>query len=683
MFKTYTLTALLLITALSLVMTVPGNADGAKKTYKALDPADMDTSIKAGDDFYHFSNGNWLKNNPVPDAYSRWGSFEILAERNQDDLLDILKSASKDKNAPEGSNTRKIGDFYAAAMDEIKIEEDGIKPLALEFNKIADIKNKKEFQDVVAHLHTIAVDPLFGFFGYIDPGNSKMVIPWFFQGGLGLPDRDFYTDQTTRSQTIRDGYLKHMTNIFVLLKETPAQAAKSAATVLAFETKLAEASMTRLERRDPKATYNPTSIQDLDKMTPEFDFAGFLKTKGVSYSGNVNVGMPKFIAAAAKLVGETPLPELKTYLRWHLIHDSAPYLTQAFVKENFEFYGKTLNGSKIIHERWKRVLNNANSALGEALGEVYVKKHFPPEAKTRALELVKMLRVVLSDRINDLTWMSDETKKKAQEKLAAFGVKIGYPDKWKDYSELEIKRDSYALNMMRAGMFNNKVNLAKIGKAPDPAEWGMAPQTVNAYYSPQRNEIVFPAAILQPPFFNFTADDAVNYGGIGAVIGHEMTHGFDDQGSQYDNVGNLKNWWSDADNNKFKELAGLLATQFDGYRVDEETTVNGKFTLGENIADLGGLNIALDGLLRTLKGKKVEKIDGYTPLQRFFLSWGKVWRNNIRMENLLMRIKTDPHSPGEFRAIGPIVNMPEFYEAFNVKEGEKLYKPEKDRIKIW
>ncbi|MCP5045545.1 MAG: M13 family metallopeptidase [bacterium] len=668
------------------VMTDAGQTHKAEKPAvkrKSLDPADMDTSVRPGDDFYRYANGNWLTNNPIPEDFSRWGTFEQLADQNAKDLKIILETAAKDENAPAGSNLKKIGDFYTTAMDEAGIEAAGLNALESELKQIADIKDKGSLQELTGFLHTRGARPLFNIIDSQDPGNSEMVIAWLFQGGMGLPDRDYYTGDTERYKTIRKEYAAHITKMFQLMKDSPEQAAKAAETVMALETRLAKTSMTTVEMRNPKATYNLKSIQELEQMTPDFDFNGYFKAIGLAVPAHLNVAQPKFFEEVNSLVKETGLEDLKTYFRWNLIRAAAPYLSSDFAKEDFRFNRGVLRGAKKMRPRWRLALSRVSGAMGEALGQVYVARHFPPEAKTRAYNMVASLREVLAERIKKLDWMSDVTKKRALEKLAAFKVKIGYPDKWIDYSNLEVKRDSYVKNALRAGMFNFKRHLDRIGKAPDRAQWGMSPQIVNAFYSPQLNEIVFPAAILQPPFFDFEADDAVNFGGIGSAIGHEMTHGFDDEGRQYDKDGNLKDWWTEEDAKRFEERAGQLKKQFDGYVAVDDVHVDGKLTLGENIADLGGMLVAFGGLEKSLQENPVGKIDGLTPQQRFFLAWARVWRNNIRKENLLMRLKGDPHSPGKFRSYGASINVDAFYDAFDIKEGDKIFKPKGERIRIW
>ncbi len=673
-----------LVLGLVLFLVVPARAVKTDSEPKAIDPANMDLTVRPGDDFYQYANGNWLKNNPVPEEYSRWGSFEVLEEKNLLNLQTIMENASHNKNAPEGSNTRKVGDFYTMGMDEAKIEADGSKPLEFLFNQIEGIKDKKEFHKTVAYFHTLGINSLFTLYDDQDPGNSEIVIAWLGQGGLGLRDRDYYTDDNERSKNIRQEYVLHMTKMFQLLQDTPELAAKNAATVMALETRLAKASMTRLQMRDPKATYNLKTLKELNEMSPDFDFAAYFKEIGLENPGNLNVEQPLFFQEISKLIAEESLDHLKTYLRWNVIRDSARFLSAAFVNESFHFNSEIMAGTKKMQPRWKRIIGATNGALGEAVGQIYVEKYFPPEAKKRAYDLVMNLKKVFGERIKKLEWMSEATKIKALEKLAAFKVKIGYPDKWIDYSPLEIKRDSYVKNVHRARHFNFQLQVERIGKAPDRMLWGMTPQTVNAFYSSQMNEIIFPAAILQPPFFDFLADDAINYGGIGGAIGHEMTHGFDDQGQQFDKDGNLKNWWTPEDSTKFKTLAELLVADFNRYVVVEDLHVNGQLTLGENIADLGGLSIAYDGLMQTLdETSATKKIDGFTPAQRFFLAWAQVWRCNTRKEFLQLQVKTDPHTPAKFRVLGPLVHLPAFYKAFNIQPTDSSYKPETTRLKIW
>ncbi|GAB4332996.1 MAG: M13 family metallopeptidase [Calditrichia bacterium] len=665
-------------------LAVLGCSQPQQKAEKPLDPANMDLTVKPGDDFYRYANGTWLKNNPIPPEYSRWGSFEHLVEKNYKDLRSIFEEAAANTNAPKGSKIQKIGDFFATGMDTAKIESEGIEPIRPYLRKIDEIRDVKSLQNTITEFQKTGMGMLFHLFAEQDKKNSEMNIAWLYQGGLGLPDRDYYLEKDKRSQEIREKYVAHVQKMFELMGEQPEQAAKIAQKIMNFETRLAKASMTRLEQRNPQATYNPVSVKDLARKVRGWNWKIYFKTVGLEDPGTINLAQPEFFKNIGKMLVDESLDSWKLYLKWHLIHNTAEYLSSDFEKENFAFYGTVLSGQQKMKPRWKRVLQETSRSLGELVGQIYVEKFFPPEAKEKALALVMNLKDAFRERIKQLEWMSPVTKQRALAKLEAFNVKIGYPDKWIDYSALEIKRDAYVLNAMRAAAFEFQRSINKIGKPVDRTEWGMTPQTVNAYYHPFMNEIVFPAAILQPPFFNPNADDAVNYGAMGVVIGHEMTHGFDDQGRQFDENGNMNDWWTEEDAKRFKEEADKLVEQFNSFVVEDSFHVDGKLTLGENIADLGGLNIAYDALQKALKqNPQPEKIDGFTPEQRFFLSYAQVWRNNIRRENLLLRLKTDVHSPGEFRTNGPLMNMPQFYKAFGVKEGDKMYRPEADRIKIW
>ncbi|MDE3057335.1 MAG: M13 family metallopeptidase [Bacteroidota bacterium] len=651
--------------------------------YHGLDPKNLDTTVSPCRDFYEFANGGWLKANPIPPEYSRWGSFEELAERNNVQLRQILDEAAVNTSAPKGSIEQKVGDFYSGGMDSAGIEEEGAKPLAPYFERIAAIKNVEELEEEIARLHTEGTNVAFYFFGDQDAKNSTQVIAQVYQGGLGLPDRDYYLKEDERSKKIRDEYVAHVAKMFSLLGDDEATAAQEAKTVMTMETRLAQASMTRVQQRDPNAIYHKMSVKELQSLTPDFSWTRYFDGIHLADRGDVNVAQPDFVKEVDSMLTSVPVADWKVYLRWHLIHDAAAYLSSPFVNESFHFYGTVMNGTKELKPRWKRVLSATNDNIGMALGQLYVAKYFPPEAKARALEMVHNLVAALREHINDAAWMSDTTKKQALHKLDAFTVKIGYPDKWRDYSSLDIDRGPYVLNAIRASEFEFRRSVNKIGKPVDRTEWGMTPPTVNAYYNPTMNEIVFPAGILQPPFFDFQADDAVNYGGMGSVIGHEMTHGFDDEGRQFDADGNLKDWWTPADKEQFKERATKVEKQFDNYVAIDTSHINGKLTLGENIADLGGLNVAYTALENALKGKPRPLIDGFTPEQRFFLAWAQIWRNNVRPENVRLRLNVDPHSPGKFRAVGPISNMPEFYEAFHCKDGDAMMRAADVRAKIW
>ncbi len=660
-----------------------GDKGKEKKAEPALSAANMDTTVKAGDDFYRFANGNWLKNNPVPAEYSRYGAFEALQEENYIQLKTILADASADKNAAEGSVNQKIRDFYNSGMDTLKIEKAGISPLKADLDMIGAFATPADVQKMVIRQHASGNYPLFYLYSSADEKNSNQVIANTHQGGLGLPDRDYYLSEETRSKEIRASYLNHMAKMFVLAGSTPEQAAKDADIVMKIETNLAKISSTRLELRDPVSNYNKTDLAGLQKMAPGIDWKAYFDGIKLTATSEINVGQPKFFAGMAAMINTVPVADWKVYFRWDLINSSASSLSSDFDKEHFAFYGTILSGAKEQRPRWKRMIDQTSNSLGEAVGQLYVQKFFPPEAKKRMTELVSNLRASLGERIAGLTWMSDVTKKEAEAKLAKINVKIGYPDKWIDYSNLTIGTESYYMNLKNARQFETNHGIAKIGKPVDRTEWDMTPQTINAYYSPNMNEIVFPAAILQPPFFFMDGDDAVNYGAIGMVISHEMTHGFDDQGRQYDKEGNLHDWWIAEDSKNFEAKTKVLIDQYDNYKMLKDLHVDGKLTLGENIADLGGMNVAYNGLQKALKGKNVEKIDGFTPDQRFFLSYAQVWRANTRDEETMRRLKEDVHSPAETRVNAIVYNIPAFYTAFNIKPGDKRYLAPENRADIW
>jgi putative endopeptidase len=651
---------------------------------RSLDPKNLDKTVNPTQDFYTFANGGWLSSNPIPPEFARWGSFNELNEKNLRDLRAILDEAAANTAAPKGSIAQKIGDFYASAMDSVAAERDGVKPLADEFAKIAAIASTADLINVVAHQHIYIANPMFQFFVDQDAKKTTDMIAQIVQGGIGLPDRDYYTKDDDRSKEIRKEYVAHVQKIFQLLGDDAAAAEAAAKAVMAIETRLAQASMTLVQRRDPNATYNKMTLAGLNATAPGFDWNRYFAGIGKADPGSIDVGQPAFFAELGKMVNEVSLADWKTYLRWNVAAAAAPWLSSAFVTENFHFYQGVMTGAKEIQPRWKRALQTTNANLGEAVGIQYVKKHFSLQAKARALQMVENLRIAFRERIKTREWMSDATKEKALAKLNAFKVKIGFPDKWRDYSALETDRNSIVSNLMRSSAFEFNRQLAEIGNPVDRTRWGMTPPTVNAYYSPTMNEIVFPAGILQPPFFDPDADDAVNYGGMGAVIGHEMTHGFDDQGSQFDAEGNLKDWWLPTDKIAFTSRAQRVATQFDGFVGIDTLHVNGKLTLGENIADLGGLTIAYAALKKAQEGKpKVGEIDGFTPEQRFFLAWAQIWRANYRPEEIRRRLIVDVHALSQFRVNGPLVNMTEFQDAFGSKDGDGMFRSEKARVKIW
>jgi predicted metalloendopeptidase len=646
-----------------------------------LEPADMDTTAKACQDFYKYSNGGWMKKNPIPPEYPSWGTFSELAERNREAMHRILEKLAKEKSAA-GSDEQKLGDFYASCMDEAAVEAQGAKPLAPELARIDKIQNISDLRSEVARLQTHGVGVLFGFGSQQDRKNSSEVIAGAFQGGLGLPDRDYYTKTDDKSKELRGQYVEHVKKMLTLLGDDAARAGGEAKTVLDIETKLAEASMTRVERRDPDATYHRMSQGELKTLTPNFAWDAYFKDLDAPAITAVNIGQPKFFESLDKQLAAVPLADWKTYLRWHLVRSAAPGLSSKFVLENFDFNGRILQGTKELLPRWKRCVQATDSHLGFALGKIYVRENFPPEAKARADQMVKNLIAALRDDLATLPWMGAETRKAALAKLDAFTPKIGYPDKWRDYSPYKVERGAHVVNVMNGALYEHHRDMDKIGKPVDRTEWGMTPPTVNAYYNASRNEIVFPAGILEPPFFDAKADDAVNYGGIGAVIGHEMTHGFDDQGRKFDAQGNLKNWWTPEDLKNYQERATCVEKEFDGYIVESDLHQNGKLVLGESIADLGGLMIAYKAFQKSLEGNpRPANIDGFTPEQRLFLNWSRVWATNGRPEFERLMTNTNPHPLGRFRAIGAPSNIPEFAKAFSCNAGDPMVREQ--RCVIW
>jgi putative endopeptidase len=647
---------------------------------KYIDSANFDFNVKPSDNFYQYANGNWLRNNPIPPSESRWGSFSEIQEFNYKALHDLLNEYSMKANKA-GSIEQKCADFFKSGMDSAMLEKRGYEDIKPDIARIYKITNTDDLINELCMQQVEGGNPVIGFYADQDAKNSTKIAAQLWQAGIGMPNRDYYFKDDERTQKIRDAYKTYFISLFKLIGEDQAEAKYDA--VFALEKKLAGASKKPVELRDPEANYNKYSIGDLSKETANLNWSMILAKFMVPKQDSIIVGQPKYYDELSKQIKETSISDWKTYLVWHTVKGSAPYLSNAFVQANFSYSGKALSGQKEMKPRWKRVLATVDGGLGEALGQLYVNKYFDANAKSRMLTLVKNLQVTFGERIKALDWMSQPTKDKALKKLSGFMLKIGYPDKWRDYSSVAIVPDSYSKNLRAIGKFEYKRMIAKIGKPIDKTEWGMSPPTVNAYYNPGFNEIVFPAGILHFPFFDFGADDAVNYGGIGAVIGHEMTHGFDDQGSQYDAEGNLKSWWTDEDRQKFEAKTGVVVNQFNNYTVLDTVHVNGSLTLGENIADLGGLSISYNAFLKTDQAKKGQKIAGFTPEQRFFLSWAQIWRANITDEAAMLRINTDPHSPGKYRCNGPLSNFPEFYKAFNVKENDPMWRPENERAKIW
>ena len=670
--------------ALVLALATSASAQNAVPIQtKPLDPANLDRSVSACTDFYQFANGGWVKSHPVPPAYSVWGSFSELSENNQSNLLTILRSAAANGDKQANADLRKLAIYYSSCMDSVGAENAGYKPIQAELGRVAAISNRAGLETEVARLHAEGVRAVFGFGAQQDAKNSTQVIAGIRQGGLSLPDREYYLNTDKRYADIRANYTDHVAKMFQLVGESQAQATTDAQRVMSIETALAKPARTRVELRDPNRNYNKMTSAELAQLAPHFNWPRFFTGEGRADISTINVQNPEFVKAVDSLMSSAPLADWKAYLRWKILDAAAPSLSSAFVNEDFRF-GSTLTGAKEQLPRNKRCARATDAGLSDALGQAYVAQYFTPAAKQRALDMVRNLESVFKDRLQTLGWMSDTTKGQATAKLAAFTNKIGYPEKWRDYSTVTVKPGPFITNQRAVSEYERRRDLSKIGQPLDRTEWGMTPPTVNAYYNPLMNEIVFPAGIMQPPFFDPNADDAVNYGGMGAVIGHEMTHGFDDQGAQYDPQGNLRNWWSASDLAKFKTGTGLVASQFDAYTVLDSLHVNGKLTLGENLADLGGLSIAYAALEKALAEKgRPPLIDGFTPEQRFFLAWAQIWRQNITPEAQRLRINTDPHSPGQWRTNGPLSNMPQFAAAFGCKPGDPMIRPDSVRPVIW
>ena len=659
-----------------------GGASGGSAG-KGFDVSNLDRTVKPCDDFYKFADGGWVQKNPIPADHSSWATFNQLHDKNEDLLRQILDEAAKDKSAQPGSNWQKIGDYYASCMDESQIESAGLQPVDPELQRIAGIKDEPGLQAEIARLQREGANVAFEFGSEQDFKDSTQVIADAEQGGLGLPDRQYYRDNDDRSKQLRDQYVEHVTNMFKLMGDDAAKAAAEAKTVLDIETTLANASMDRAARRDPDNVYHKMALTQLGELTPHLSWDVYLKEVNAPAVSAMNIEQPDFFKALDEAFTSVPLDDWKTYLRWHLIHSAAPALSDKFVEENFDFYGKTLTGQKEMLPRWRRCVESTDRELGEALGQYYVQRNFPPEAKAQAVVMVKNLIAALHDDLLTLDWMSPATRQQAIKKLEAINLKIGYPDKWRDYSALKVDRVSYAGNLLRGRTFEFQRDLAKIGKPVDRTEWDMTPPTVNAYYNPLMNEIVFPAGILQPPFFDPNGDPAINYGGMGAVIGHEMTHGFDDQGAKFDAQGNLKNWWTQEDLKNFKDRGDCIAKQFEAYEYDG-LHENGKLVEGESIADLGGLTISYAAFEKTLEGKPAPPaIDGFTAQQRFFLGFAQIWAGNYRPEYARLIIKTNEHPLGQFRTDGPLSNMPAFAKAFGCNAGSPMVRSDTLRCRIW
>ena len=677
---------IILITIVTSLFSCGNNeqiTESKKDSIPAFDIANIDSSADACDNFYQFAIGNWQKNNPISETEGRWGSFNVLGEENNLKIKKIIEDAAS-SNSAKGTPSQQVGDFYESAFDSTTIDKLGITPIQPLIEKLSEIKNVQSLVETMGYLSQRGSNSIFGYFIHVDAKNSTNYALYLFQGGLGLPDSEYYFPTDEKGKTLLTEYQNHIEGLFNLTQEIPENSKLFAQTVVDIETDLAKVSMNKIERRNPIATYNKMSVDELKKISPAIDWSSFFKAVGINSVNEVIVGQPNFFKSLDNLFKKYNIEQWKTYVKWHLVNDFSPYLSSNFETHNFKFYSTTLRGVKEVKPRWKRAIENSNHSVGEQIGKLFVEKHFPEEQKQRVLGYIHNISEVFKERVQKLSWMGDSTKIKALEKLNKFTYKIGYPDKWKDYSSVDIVKDKFVQNIINARLFKNAEMTQKYGKKVDKTEWGMTPQTINAYYNPTMNEIVFPAGILQPPFFNPDADDAVNYGGIGGVIGHEFSHGFDDQGSKFDGDGNIKNWWTETDIKNFEHLTGKLVDQFNSFHVVDSVYVNGKLTLGENIADLAGITLSYYAMLKQYQGKEEPKpIDGFTYKQRFFLGWAQVWAANINNEEAIRLAKVDPHSPTKYRVLGPLSNLDEFDEAFGCKEGSKMYLPDSARVKIW
>ncbi|HTT19916.1 MAG TPA: M13 family metallopeptidase [Candidatus Sulfotelmatobacter sp.] len=655
-----------------------GNAQQAVATHTpALDVTAMDRTIDPCVDFFKYACGGWIKNNPIPPDQSSWDLYSKMEDENKEKLRGILEAASA-TDARRNAVNQKIGDYYASCMDEKAIEDRGVEPLKPELDRIAKIGSKAELADAASAMSTNNV--LFRFESIQDFRDASQVVANADQGGLGLPDRDYYLKTDAKSEELRKAYLAHVQKMFELLGDKPDVAAAEARTVMRIETDLAKGSLTRVERRDPKNLDHKLTSGELEKISPEFQWQIYFTKVGLPSLKSLNVAVPNFFKALNEEIGKASLDDWKTYLRWHLVHSSAAHLSSPFLNENFAFYGKTLQGQQQLKPRWKRCTEDVDDYLGEALGQAYVEKYFPPQAKQQALKVVNEIRAAMEQDINNLTWMSPATKQQALTKLKAMANKIGYPDKWRDYSKLEIVREDNLGNLERARQFEFNRQLAKIGKPVDKGEWDMTPPTVNAYYNPQMNDINFPAGVLQPPAFDPESDAAPNYGDTGGTVGHELTHGFDDEGRQFDAQGNLRDWWTPEDAKEFEKRASCISDQYSKYVVIDDIHINGKLTLGEDVADLGGVLLAYMAWKDDTRGQKLDPIDGLTPEQRFFVGYGQSWCGQVRDESKRLRANVDPHSPEKYRTNGVVSNMPQFQEAFHCKAGRPMVNANQCRV---
>lgn len=646
-----------------------------------VDRSELDESVGARQDFFQYVNGKWCKQHPIPPDQSSWGVDYVLKDRVDNDLKVILENLQSDTAAT--GDRQKVRDFYATAIDEAAAERAGITPLKPELDQIAAMKTTEDLVRMVVAMHLAAMQPLFSSGVSQDEKKSDEYAFHLGQAGTILPEKSYYVDDDEHSRHVRAEYVKHMERMFQLLGDDEGAAANHAQTVLMLETRLAQAQFSSVELRDVEKQYNRMTRAEAAQLAPSFNWNVYYQQIGTPQVKDVIVAQPAFMNRLEELLKQTSMEDWRTYLRWHLIHESAPYLSNAFVDENFSFFGKELGGAEKLKPRWKRAVDDVNHNIGEALGRFYVEKHFSPKAKQRVNELVDNLQAAYAEHIRNLDWMNPTTKEKALAKLKTMGRKLGYPDKWRDYSTLVIARDSYLRNMLRAHEFESRRHLARLGGPVDRTEWDMTPPTINAYYDPSMNEICFPAGILQAPYFDADADDALNYGGIGTIIGHELTHGFDDQGCKFDAAGNMVNWWTDQDKARFEERTKRVVQQFNACVAVKDVHINGELTLGENIADLGGLVIAIDAYRQAIRGKTVPEIDGYKGIQRFFIGYAICWRDIDRDELLINRLRQDPHSPPKFRVLVPLSNLPAFIDAFGVKPGDGMWRSPTNRAEVW
>lgn len=667
-----------------LALAVAAGCDSKKEAVmtSGIDLTNLDTTAVQGVDFYQYACGGWMKKHPLTNEYSRFGSFDMLAENNREQLKGLIVEIAAGQNA-QGTIGQKIGDIYKLAMDSVKLNADGVTPIQADLEKIASVKDKSEIVPLMAELAHSGVFPYFSFYVGADIMDSKSNLFQLYQGGISLGEKEYYLDNDDVTVNIRNKYKEHIVKMFQLAGFDEAAAKKKMEAVMDIETRIAKASFSAVEQRNPAANYHKMSLDELKKEIPGIDWDAFLNGIGVKGVTELSVSQVEPIKEVEKIINSLPVENQIAYMQWSLIDRAAGYLSDDLVAQNFDFYGKTLSGKQANQLRWKRAVSTVNGVLGEAVGQMYVEKYFPAAAKERMVQLVKNLQTALGERIRNLEWMGDSTKIKAIEKLNSFYVKVGYPDKWRDYTGLNIEKDSYWANVKRATEFELDYMLSKAGKPVDRDEWGMTPQTVNAYYNPTTNEICFPAGILQYPFFDMNADDAFNYGAIGVVIGHEMTHGFDDQGRQFDKDGNLKDWWTAEDAKRFEERAQVMVNFFDSIQVLPGLNANGSLTLGENIADHGGLQVSFQAFKNATKDAPLLVKDGFTPEQRFFLSYAGVWAGNIRDEQIRLQTKSDPHSLGRWRVNGALPQIGAWYDAFGIKEGDPMYLAPEKRVSIW